>query len=82
MSEYLLEVKNLKMHFPVYGGIFRRQTGKVHAVDGVSLKIKKGKQSALSGNPVAEKRRLEGLSSGFIIYQGVRFSSKEITFPG
>ena len=26
MSDYLLEVDNLKMHFPVLGGVFRRRT--------------------------------------------------------
>ena len=37
MSDYLLEVDNLKMHFPVRGGILRHRIGTVHAVDGVSL---------------------------------------------
>ena len=38
----LLEIENLKMHFPVRGGIFGRQIGSVHAVDGVSFKIAQG----------------------------------------
>jgi oligopeptide/dipeptide ABC transporter ATP-binding protein len=49
MSEYLLEVKNLKMHFPIRGGIFRRQIGKVYAVDGVSLKVRPGETLGLVG---------------------------------
>jgi oligopeptide/dipeptide ABC transporter ATP-binding protein len=49
MSDYLLEVKNLKMHFPLHGGVFRRQVGKVHAVDGVSLNVKTGKTVGLVG---------------------------------
>ena len=36
---YILDVKNLKMHFPVLSGVFRRQTGSVFAVDDVSLRI-------------------------------------------
>ncbi|MDM8516690.1 ATP-binding cassette domain-containing protein [Desulfobacterales bacterium HSG16] len=47
--EYLLEVKNLKMHFPVYGGIFKRQTGSVFAVDGVSFEIRPGETLGLVG---------------------------------
>jgi oligopeptide/dipeptide ABC transporter ATP-binding protein len=49
MSDYLLEVNNLKMHFVVHGGIFRRQIGKVHAVDGVNLYIRPGKTVGLVG---------------------------------
>jgi oligopeptide/dipeptide ABC transporter ATP-binding protein len=49
MGEYLLEVNNLKMHFPVHGGIFRRQIGKVHAVDGINLYIRPGKTVGLVG---------------------------------
>jgi oligopeptide/dipeptide ABC transporter ATP-binding protein len=49
MSEHLLEVNNLTMHFPLHGGIFRRQIGKVHAVDGINLKVKHGKTIGLVG---------------------------------
>jgi oligopeptide/dipeptide ABC transporter ATP-binding protein len=49
MGDYLLAVNNLKMHFPVYGGVLRRQVGKVHAVDGVSLRVKPGKTLGLVG---------------------------------
>jgi ABC-type oligopeptide transport system ATPase subunit len=49
MSDYLLEVKNLKMHFPIRGGVFRRQVGKVYAVDDVSLHIRPGETLGLVG---------------------------------
>ena len=31
----LVQVEDLKMHFPIYSGIFRRHSGDVKAVDGV-----------------------------------------------
>ncbi|MBT8350602.1 MAG: ATP-binding cassette domain-containing protein [Deltaproteobacteria bacterium] len=49
MSDYLLEVKNLKMHFPIHGGIFWRRIGKVYAADGISLKVKNGETVGLVG---------------------------------
>ena len=49
MPDYLLEVKNLKMHFPIYGGVFHRQVGRVYAVDDVSLKIRPGETLGLVG---------------------------------
>ena len=35
----VLEVRNLKKHFPVYKGMFGRVSGQVYAVDGVSFDI-------------------------------------------
>jgi len=35
----LVEVEDLKIHFPIHSGIFRRHTGDVKAVDGVSFTI-------------------------------------------
>jgi len=49
MSENLLEIKHLKMYFPIRGGVLRRQVGRVHAVDDVSLKIKAGETLGLVG---------------------------------
>ena len=45
----LLEIKNLKMYFPVTQGIFRRKVGDVKAVDDVSFNIKKGETLGLVG---------------------------------
>ena len=45
----LLEVKNLKKHYPVYKGILRRQAGSVKAVDGFSLFIREGETLGLVG---------------------------------
>ncbi len=49
MSDYLLEVKDLKMHFPIYSGILPKATGSVKAVDGVSFNIAKGEIFGLVG---------------------------------
>ena len=45
----LLEAKNLKVHFPIRKGIFRRTVGYVRAVDGVSLELREGRTLALVG---------------------------------
>ncbi len=45
----LLEVSNLKVHFPIHQGLFKRVTGHVMAVDGVSLTVAPGKTLALVG---------------------------------
>jgi len=49
MSDYLLEVNNLKMHFPIHGGILWRRIGKVYAADGVSLTVRAGETLGLVG---------------------------------
>ncbi len=45
----LLTCKDLRVHFPVRGGVMLRQTGAVHAVDGVSLSIQPGETLGLVG---------------------------------
>ena len=45
----LLQITDLKVHFPIRKGLFKRVVGHVKAVDGVSLKIAAGKTLALVG---------------------------------
>src|SRR5215831_6148709 len=45
----LLEVTNLKKHFPIYRGVFSRVSGHVYAVDGVTFEIRRGETLGLVG---------------------------------
>lgn len=48
-SDKLLEINNLKIHFPIKKGIFQRTVGHVKAVDGINLTLYKGQTLALVG---------------------------------
>src|SRR5258708_37712264 len=45
----LLEISDLKKHYPVRSGILRRKIGTVHAVDGVSFTVGVGETLGLVG---------------------------------
>ena len=45
----LIEVKNLKVHFPVRQGLLRNITGYIKAVDGINFSINKGETLGLVG---------------------------------
>lgn len=45
----LLEVNDLKVHYPIRKGIFKRVVGHVRAVDGVTLKLHAGETLAVVG---------------------------------
>ena len=49
LSENLVEVENLKHYFPIRGGIFAKTVSFIHAVDYVSLSIKRGETFGLVG---------------------------------
>jgi oligopeptide/dipeptide ABC transporter ATP-binding protein len=76
-TEMLLEVKGLKVHFPVYGGVLRRKIGKVYAVDGVSLKIRRGETLGLVGESGCGKTTV-----GRSILNLVRLTAGEVSFSG
>ena len=45
----LLEVQDLKVRFPVTGGVFARKIGEVRAVDGVSFTLDRGETLGVVG---------------------------------
>lgn len=74
----LLDVKDLKMHFPIRGGILAKQIGAVKAVDGVSLKIGKGETLGVVGESGCGKStlgkcvvRLTNPTAGQVVVNGV-----------
>ncbi len=48
-NKVLLKVDNLVKHFPIMAGVFQRQVGVVHAVDGISFEIRTGETFGLVG---------------------------------
>jgi oligopeptide/dipeptide ABC transporter ATP-binding protein len=49
MQRPILEVRDLKVYFPIFGGIFYRKRGEVKAVDGVSFTLYEGEVLGLVG---------------------------------
>jgi peptide/nickel transport system ATP-binding protein len=73
----LLEAKELKVHFPIRKGIFKRTVGQVRAVDGVSLELREGRTLALVGESGSGKT-----TAGKAILQLIPPSSGTVHFGG
>lgn len=77
-GDVLLEVKDLKMHFPITRGvIFQHRVGEVKAVDGISFHINRGETLGLVGESGCGKTttgrcvlRLYTPTSGEVIFEG------------
>lgn len=87
MSEYLLEVKNLKKYYTSKGGFFSGPKREVKAVDGVSLQLKEGEILGIVGESGCGKStlgrtilRLTEATEGQVIFDGVNLQklSKEM----
>lgn len=78
MSQPLLKVVNLKKHFPVRGGLFRRVVATVRAVDGVSFELASHRTLGLVGESGCGKStlgravlRLHEPTSGEVFLEGI-----------
>jgi oligopeptide transport system ATP-binding protein len=76
-TDVLLKVVNLKMHFPIFRGVFQRQVGAVHAVDGVSFDVKRGETLGLVGESGCGKS-----TTGRAILQLYKPTAGEVFFEG
>jgi oligopeptide transport system ATP-binding protein len=74
-NDVLVEVKNLRMYFPVTAGVMRRKIADVKAVDDVSLSIRKGETLGLVGESGCGKTTL-----GRSILQLYKITSGEVIF--
>jgi peptide/nickel transport system ATP-binding protein len=73
----ILKVEQLKMHFPVRGGVMLRKLGALRAVDGVDLEIRPGETLGLVGESGCGKStlakavvRLYDPTGGRVLFEG------------
>ena len=77
-TRYLISTDNLAKWFPTRGGIFRKSTSYVKAVDGVSINVRRGETLGLVGESGCGKTtfaraliRLTSVTGGKIFFDGV-----------
>ena len=79
MNAPLLQVNDLKKHFPVRGHLLKRNASRVYAVDGVSFEIARGETLSLVGESGCGKStvgrailRLFDITAGQVVLDGQR----------
>ncbi len=78
LNEHILDIRDLKMYFPVTRGLLRKKVADVKAVDGVTFKLKRGETLGLVGESGCGKTtigrcvlRLYQPNDGQIFFEGV-----------
>lgn len=78
-----LQIHNLKVYYPIRGGIFNRVVDYVYAVDDISFHLEQGKTFGLIGESGSGKSTvgkaiigLEKITSGSVIYEGKHIESE------
>ena len=76
-STYILEIKNLNVEFPIFGGILQREISSVHAVKNFNLQVKEGQTIAIVGESGSGKSTL-----GKSIINVLRLTAPEVRING
>ena len=76
-STYILEIKNLNVEFPIFGGILQREISSVHAVKNFSLQVKEGQTIAIVGESGSGKSTL-----GKSIINVLKLTAPEVRING
>jgi oligopeptide/dipeptide ABC transporter ATP-binding protein len=77
LGEPLLQVRGLKKHFPIVGGLLKRQIATVYAVDGVDFDVRAGEIFSLVGESGCGKTTL-----GRSVLRLIEPTAGTITFSG
>ena len=81
-NDSVVEVKNLKMYFPITRGLLKRKVSEIKAVDDISFKVRRHETLGLVGESGSGKTttgrcilRLYSPTSGQIIFEGTDIST-------
>ena len=77
LKKTLLEVQDLKVHFPVRKGIWSRVSGSVYAVDGVSLSLNEGETLGIVGESGCGKT-----TTGLAVLNLIQPTAGRVLFEG